>query len=119
MTRTLWILFLLSIGLPLAAQLPTDFRSEQIYLNPEKHCYQPGDTIRIEGQVTCMAENRLLPYSNYLYMELLSEQDSVLTRQKLTCKEKGYFTTRLVVDIVTATGSVETCEHCFTVNPLP
>jgi len=90
-------LFLLTLvgALTATAQLPTDFRSEQIYLNPEKHCYLPGDTIALEGVVTCLAGERFLPYSNYLYIECFNEQDSVLVRQKVSCKDKGYFSTHL------------------------
>jgi len=90
-------LFLLTLvgALTATAQLPTDFRSEQIYLNPEKHCYLPGDTIALEGVVTCLAGERFLPYSNYLYIECFNEQDSVLVRQKVSCKDKGYFSTQL------------------------
>ena len=80
------------------AQLPTDFRSEQIYLNPEKHCYLPGDTIALEGMVTCIAGERFLPYSSYLYIECFNEQDSLLSRQKVSCKEQGYFSTHLPTD---------------------
>ena len=79
-----------------AAQLPRDFRSEQIYLYPEKGNYMPGDTIALEGRVVCLSEKELLPYSEYLYVELFDENDSVLIRQKLACKEKGYFHTRLI-----------------------
>lgn len=80
------------------AQLPADFRSEQIYFSPEKSIYAPGDTVTVEGRVVCMSENELLPYSRYLYVELFNGKDSVLVRQKLSCKEKGYFYTRLATD---------------------
>ena len=63
------------------AQLPVDFRSELVYLNPQKHVFLPGDTIRIEGMVTCLAESGMRPYSNYLYVELFNSSDSVLLRQ--------------------------------------
>ena len=89
------ILTALLVSMVAKAQLPTDFRSEQIYLNPEKHSYMPGDSILIEGQVACLAEGRFLPHSNYLYIECFNERDSVLVRQKVSCKEKGYFSTLL------------------------
>ena len=94
MKRILFLTALL-VTLMAKAQLPTDFRSEQIYLNPEKHSYMPGDSILVEGQVTCLAEGRFLPHSNYLYIECFNERDSVLVRQKVSCKEKGYFSTLL------------------------
>ena len=97
----LWALFGI---LTASAQLPTDFRSEQIYLNLEKHAYLPGDTISLEGQVTCIASERFLPHSNYLYIECFNEKDSVLLRQKISCKERGYFSTHLPTDYLWPAG---------------
>lgn len=99
-TRTMktYLSFLLLLTVWTAsAQLPTDFRTEQIYLNPDRHIYLPGDTIGLEGQVTCLTADRWLPYSNYLYVELFDDRDSVLVRQKLSCKDRGYFNTRLPI----------------------
>ena len=93
--KTKVLLFALWGTLNAAAQLPTDFRSEQIYLNLHQTSYQPGDTLLLEGQVTCMAEDRFLPYSNYLYIECFNRKDSVLVRQKVSCKDNGYFSTYL------------------------
>lgn len=94
MKQTFFILFVI-MGLTATAQLPTDFRSEQIYLSLQQTKYLPGDTLLLEGQVTCLAEDRFLPYSNYLYIECFNGQDSVLVRQKVSCKDKGYFNTHL------------------------
>ena len=102
--RTKFFFLSLLCSLIATAQLPTDFRSEQIYLNPEKRCYLPGDTIALEGVVTCMTGERFLPYSNYLYIECFNEQDSVLLRQKVSCKEKGYFSTHLPTDYEWSAG---------------
>ena len=90
-------LFFLSLlcSLIAIAQLPTDFRSEQIYLNLQQKECLPGDTLLLEGQVTSIASDRFLPYSNYLYIECFNEKDSVLVRQKVSCKENGYFSTHL------------------------
>jgi len=90
-------LFLLTLvgALTATAQLPTDFRSEQIYLNLQQTTCLPGDTLLLEGQVTCLADDHFLPYSNYLYIECFNNQDSVLVRQKVSCKDKGYFSTHL------------------------
>ena len=98
--------FLLSLicSLIASAQLPKDFRSEQIYLNMEKHAYMPGDTINLEGMVTCLATEQSLPYSNYLYIECFDERDSVLVRQKVRCKDEGYFNTRMTTDYLWPAG---------------
>ena len=102
--KTRLLLWALLGTLTASAQLPTDFRSEQIYLNLEKHAYLPGDTISLEGQVTCIASERFLPHSNYLYIECFNEKDSVLLRQKISCKERGYFSTHLPTDYLWPAG---------------
>lgn len=104
MKKLTFTILSLMISTLVVAQLPTDFRSEQIYLNLEKHAYLPGDTIALEGQVTCMASERFLPHSNYLYIECFNEEDSVLLRQKVSCKEKGYFSTHLPTDYLWSAG---------------
>ena len=80
------------------AQLPHDFRSEQVALSPQQTSCFPGDSVIVQGQVTCLAANRILPFSNYVYVELISPSDSVLVRQKVSCKDKGAFVTSLPVD---------------------
>lgn len=94
MKAIFFVLFLTVIS-TITAQLPKDFRSEQIYLNLHQTKCLPGDTLLLEGQVTCLTGDRFLPYSNYLYIECFNEQDSVLVRQKVSCKENGYFSTYL------------------------
>lgn len=80
------------------AQLPDDLRTEQIYLAPEKLWFDAGDTIRVNGVVTSQARNHITPYSRILYLELISRQDSVLIRQRLSCDSLGQFTTIIPTD---------------------
>ena len=103
---TLCIISLLSaiICTVAQAQLPSDFRSEQIALCAQQAACQPGDTVTVQGQVTCLAANRIMPFSNYLYIELINPNDSIVTRQKITCKSKGAFTAALPVDPLGAYG---------------
>ena len=96
--RTKFFFLSLLCSLIATAQLPTDFRSEQIYLNLQQKECLPGDTLLLEGQVTSIASDRFLPYSNYLYIECFNEKDSVLVRQKVSCKENGYFSTHLLTE---------------------
>ena len=96
--KTRLLLLTLFGALTASAQLPTDFRSEQIYLNLQKTSCMPGDTLALEGQVASMASDRFLPYSNYLYIECFNDKDSVLVRQKVSCKENGYFSTHLLTE---------------------
>ena len=102
--RTRILLLCLLCVLNTAAQLPSDFRTEQIYLNPQKHTYMPGDTIDLEGMVTCLAADQSIPFSNYLYIECFNEADSLLLRQKVTCKDEGYFNTRIPTDYLWPAG---------------
>ncbi len=86
------------ISQSIKAQLPDDYRSEQIALRLNQATLLPGDSLDVEGQVTCMASDRFLPYSHYLYVECISAADSILCRQKVSCKNKGYFRTRLGIE---------------------
>ena len=79
------------------AQNPTDFRTEQIYLTTDKKDYNPDDTISIKGIVTSLAHGHSAPYSRVLYVELINPRtDSVVTRRKVMCNEKGLFRTTIL-----------------------
>lgn len=78
-----------------SAQLPHDFRSEQIFLGVAKTEWAPNDTIEANGIVTCLSTKDLHPYSRYLYIELLDSSDSVMVRQKVGCDESGRFCARI------------------------
>ena len=83
--KTLGLIFAsLFLFVAAVAQEPTDFRTEQIFLAPRSLSCQPGDSLYVDGVVTCMAADRLEPYSRYLYLELFGDNDSVYVRQKLS-----------------------------------
>lgn len=88
----------------LTAQLPHDFRSEQIFLGVAKTEWAPNDTIEANGIVTCLAAKNKHPYSRYLYIELLDSSDSVMVRQKVGCDESGRFSARIPTLSVTGKG---------------
>lgn len=88
----------------LAAQLPHDFRSEQIFLGVAKTEWAPNDTIEANGIVTCLAGGNIRPYSRYLYIELLDSSDSVMVRQKVGCDENGRFRARIPTVSVAGVG---------------
>lgn len=88
----------------LAAQLPHDFRSEQIFLGVAKTEWAPNDTIEANGIVTCLASGNIRPYSRYLYIELLDSSDSVMVRQKVGCDENGRFRARIPTVSVAGVG---------------
>lgn len=88
----------------LAAQLPHDFRSEQIFLGVAKTEWAPNDTIEANGIVTCLASGNIRPYSRYLYIELLDSSDSVMVRQKVGCDENGRFRAQIPTVSVAGVG---------------
>ena len=69
------IVFAMATVVWAVAQLPQDFRTEQIALCLQRAECLPGDTVTVSGQVTCIAANRFLPYSKYLYLELINPSD--------------------------------------------
>lgn len=87
-----------------SAQLPRDFRSEQIFLGVAKTEWATNDTIEANGIVTCLAAKNIHPYSRYLYIELLDSSDSVMVRQKVGCDESGRFSARIPTLSVTGKG---------------
>ncbi len=96
MKKCLLLLFVsLLVFAEASAQLPHDFRSEQIFLGVTKTEWAPNDTIEANGIVTCLATQNLHPYSRYLYIELLDSSDSVMVRQKVGCEEDGRFRARI------------------------
>ncbi len=89
--KTLLSFLLLLFATPTFAQLPSDFRTEQIFLCPKSTVCTSDDSIKADGFVTCDASDRIMPYSKYLYIELIDSNDSVLVRQKTSCKYGGVF----------------------------
>lgn len=95
MRFSLLIISLFFAIVPLSAQLPSDFRTEQIFLCPAKTVWASSDTIEAEGMVTCDAAHRWKPYSRYLYVELIDSNDSLLLRNKIRCADNGFFKTSI------------------------
>lgn len=87
LTVCLWIACIAEV----MSQLPHDFRSEQVFLGVARTEWAMNDTIEADGIVTCLSNGNLLPYSQYVYVELLNGDDSVLVRQKYSCKDGGAF----------------------------
>lgn len=101
MFQTLTLLFIglvISLVCP-AQQLPGDLRSEQVALCLSRNQVVPGDTLDVEGLVTCMAADSARSYSRYVYVECVSTTDSVMLRQKVSCNDRGHFATRLPIGI--------------------
>ena len=73
------IVAVMALAAMAGVRLPHDFRSEQILLCPDKHYFPAGDTIMLQGIVTCNATPHLLPYSRYVIIELITP-DTILPR---------------------------------------
>lgn len=102
-TGICFLFFVLS-AFSVRAQLPTDFRSEQVYLCPQKVEVAMGDSIGVKGTVTCLSTADSKPYSKYVYVELINGKDSLLVRQKVSCKDDGTFFARLATDPLGESG---------------
>ncbi len=81
-----------------SAQLPADYRSEQIFLAPLQTAVMQGDTIDVEGIVTSIAADNVRPYSRYVYVELIGNADTALVRSKVACNPDATFSTRIPTD---------------------
>ena len=58
------IVFAMATVVWAVAQLPQDFRTEQIALCLQRAECLPGDTVTVSGQVTCIAANRFCLTAN-------------------------------------------------------
>ena len=85
-------------------RLPHDFRSEQILLCPDKHYFPAGDTIKLQGVVTCNSTPSFHPYSRYLTVELIT-QDTTISRIETELDSLGRFCTVMPTDIRLPNGT--------------
>ncbi len=97
-------LFTFFATISMFAQLPTDYRSEQIFLAPRQYSVMPGDTIDIDGIVTCLSNDESRPYSHYIYIESINDEDSVVVRNKVSCDSYGRFFTSIPTDPLDSRG---------------
>lgn len=85
-------------------RLPHDYRSEQIFLCPNNHYYHAGDTIWLQGVVTCNSTPTLLPYSRYVIIELITP-DTIISRIETELDSLGRFCTVMPTDIRLPNGT--------------
>lgn len=95
---------LLFVSVASFGQLPSDFRSEQIFISPASTVLSSMDSILVEGMVTCDAANRNKPYSKYIYIELIGGNDSLLGRNKVRCDDNGFFRAAIPQDPTSEPG---------------
>ena len=105
MPRIVSIIFLILTFFSASAQTPDDFRTEQVFIAPDRTTYGLTDTVRVNGFVTCMAHDNIRPYSRYVYLELINSDDSVLVRNKLRLGDNGDFYSAIPIDRIYKKGT--------------
>ena len=100
----LLFILLAFVALVAKAQLPHDFRSEQVLLCPDSQYYQAGDTIWLQGVVTCNSTTDFLPYSRYVTVELVTP-DTAIARLETELDSLGRFSTLLPIDSLLHEGN--------------
>lgn len=87
----------------LSSMASSVYRNEKVYLAIEKESVLPGDTFSVYGWIVEAQTLALSPYSRYVYLECLDDQDSIIVRQKISCSS-GMFRTRIPVDLFQTPG---------------
>jgi len=85
----------------MAQTLPT----EKVFFASNRMHYASGDTIRVSGWLVRTDNMTTLPYSQYLYLEMVDASDSIFARQKISVDENGAFTTLLPIDFKAPQGA--------------
>ena len=98
------IVTVMAIAAMAGVRLPHDYRSEQIFLCPNNHYYHAGDTIWLQGVVTCNSTPHLLPYSRYVIIELITP-DTIISRIETELDSLGRFCTVMPTDIRLPNGT--------------
>ena len=98
------IVTVMAIAAIAGVRLPHDYRSEQIFLCPNNHYYHAGDTIWLQGVVTCNSTPHLLPYSRYVIIELITP-DTIISRIETELDSLGRFCTVMPTDIGLPNGT--------------
>ena len=83
----------------------SQYVTERIFVASDKMYYDWGDTISLFGQLCSTDTIKKINYSRYLYVELISQQDSVLLRNKLKSDDKGCFRANIPVESYWKTGT--------------
>ena len=84
---------------------PCQYVTEKIFFASDKVNYDLGDTLSLFGQICPTETLGKDNYSRYLYVELISQQDSVLLRNKLKSDDKGRFRAKIPVETYWETGT--------------
>ena len=98
------IVTVMAIAAIAGVRLPHDYRSEQIFLCPNNHYYHAGDTIWLQGVVTCNSTPTLIPYSRYVIIELITP-DTIISRIETELDSLGRFCTVMPTDIRLPNGT--------------
>ena len=66
------------------------FSPEKLYLHLDRTAFCPGETIWFNGYLKDASENSLVPVSNYIYVELLKEDGTLVKRVKIKRDGDGF-----------------------------
>lgn len=97
MNRFYTIIFVLLTALSVRAQV---LPAEKIFFAADNNQYEFPDTIVVEGRLIRVDnDTTMVPFSDYVYLELFDSSDSLQIRQKLVVDAKGEFATQIPVNL--------------------
>lgn len=64
--------------------------SEKLYIQTDKPYYSAGEKIWFKGYLVNAVTNQPLTASNFIYVELIDKNDSLITRTKIRADEHGF-----------------------------
>ncbi|NLZ94204.1 MAG: TonB-dependent receptor plug domain-containing protein [Bacteroidales bacterium] len=67
-----------------------NFREEKVYLQTDKPYYSAGENIWFKGYLVNAATLRPESFSNFIYVELINREDSIITRVKIQRDTTGF-----------------------------
>lgn len=95
------LLLMMRVLVVTAQTLPT----EKIFFASDKMSYTSLDTVRVSGHLLRDDDGKsTVPYSRYVYLELLGDRDSIFCREKVAVDQQGNFSTTLLFDPLAPQG---------------
>lgn len=86
------LLIMALMTLTARGQFLSELPTEQVFVATDRNAYMRGDTVRVAGQLTSVGRESVVPFSRYVYVELIEgKRDSVLMRRKVSCHQAGQF----------------------------
>ncbi|MBO7270469.1 MAG: hypothetical protein J6U81_04365, partial [Bacteroidales bacterium] len=67
------------------------YPQEKIYLHTDKPYYSAGDTIWFKAYLLHAGLHQAMPFSRYVYVELINAQNQVIIREKVRPENQQYY----------------------------